>query len=194
MKETLKLGLILLIVAAVAGGVLAFTNSITAPIIAAQEMEGAFGAFMEIFPDAEADDFVAIDEGLLSEIASSHENVVEVYEVMEGDTVTGYVFNTSSAGYGGPITTISGFNLDGTVQGIRVTENSETPNLGTVVVEDPAFRESFEGNSTAEPLVSVGAPAAENEVLLMSGATVSTNGVVTGVNAAREAFEENFNN
>ena len=55
-------------------------------------------------------------------------------------------------------------------------------------------RESFEGNITSEPLVAVGAPAGENEVQLMTGATVSTNGVVTGVNAAREAFEENFNN
>lgn len=192
MNETIKLGLILLVVAAIAGGVLAFTNSITAPIIAEQEMEGTFGAFLEIFPDA--DDFIAIDDGLLSEITSSYENVVEVFEVMEGDTVTGYAFNTSSGGYGGPITTISGFNLDGTIQGIRVTENSETPNLGTVVADDPAFRESFEGNSTSEPLVSVGSPAAENEVLLMSGATVSTDGVVNGVNAAREAFEENFNN
>lgn len=192
MNETLKLGLILLTVAAIAAGVLAFTNTITAPIIAEQEKEGAFGAFAEIFPDA--DDFVEIDSGLLSDITSSYENVVEVYEVLEGDTVVGYAFNTSSAGYGGPITTISGFNLDGTIQGIRVTENSETPNLGTVVADDPAFRESFEGNSTSEALVAVGAPGAENEVLLMSGATVSTNGVVTGVNAAREAFEANFNN
>lgn len=192
MKETLKLGLILLVVAAIAGGVLAFTNSVTAPIIAEQEKEGAFGAFAEIFPDA--DDFVEIDEGMLSEITSTYENVVEVLEVMQGDEVVGYAFNTSSGGYGGPITTISGFNLDGTIQGIRVTENSETPNLGTVIVDNPDFRESFEGNITSEPLVAVGAPAGENEVLLLTGATVSTNGVVNGVNAAREAFEENFNN
>ena len=192
MKETLKLGFILLLVASIAAGVLAFTNTITAPIIAEQEKEGAFGAFAEIYPDA--DEFVAIDDGLLSDITSSYDNVVEVYEVLEGDTIVAYAFNTSSGGYGGPITTISGFNLDGTVQGIRVTENSETPNLGTVVADDPAFRESFEGNTTSEPLAPVAAPSAENEVLLMSGATVSTNGVVTGVNAAREAFEENFNN
>lgn len=192
MNETVRLGLILLLVAAIAGGVLAFTNSITAPLIAEQEMEGAFGAFMEIFPDA--DDFLPIDDTLLSDITSSYENVVEIYEVLEGDSVVAYAFNTSSGGYGGPITTISGFNLDGTIAGIRVTENSETPNLGTVIVDNPAFRESFEGNTTSEPLVAVDGPSAENEVMLMTGATMSTNGVVTGVNAAREAFEENFNN
>ena len=191
MKETFRLGLILLVVAAIAGGVLAFTNSITAPIIAEQEKEGAFAAFLEIFPDA---DFEPIDEGLLSEIALSHSAVVEVYEVIEGDTIIGYAFNTSSGGYGGPITTISGFNLDGTIQGIRVTENSETPDLGTVIVTNHDFRESFEGNITSEPLVSVSSPAGDNEVLLLTGATMSTNGVVNGVNAAREAFEENFNN
>ena len=192
MKETLKLGVILLLVAAIAGGILAFTNSITGPIIAQQEMEGAFGAFIEIFPDA--DDFIAIDEDLLSDINASHANVVEIYQVMEGDNHVAYVFNTSSGGYGGPITTISGFNLDGTIQGMRVTENSETPNLGTVIVTDEDFIQSFEGNTVSEPLVAVGSPSADNEVLLLSGATVSTNGVVNGVNAAREAFEDNFNN
>lgn len=192
MKDTIKLGIVLLIVTAIAGGILAFTNSVTAPIIAEQEMEGAFGAFMEIFP--ESDDFTPIDGSLLSDITSTHENVSEVYEVLEGDTVVGYAFNTSSAGYGGPITTISGFNLDGTVAGIRVTDNAETPNLGTVIVDNPEFRESFEGNTTSEPLVAVSGPSADNEVMLMTGATVSTEGVVNGVNAAREAFEENFNN
>ena len=192
MKETLKLGVILLLVAAIAGGILAFTNSITGPIIAQQEMEGAFGAFIEIFPDA--DDFIAIDEDLLSDINASHANVVEIYQVMEGDNHVAYVFNTSSGGYGGPITTISGLNLDGTIQGIRVTENSETPNLGTVIVTNEDFRESFEGNTTSQPLVAVGSPSADNEVLLLSGATVSVGGVVNGVNAAIEAFEENFNN
>lgn len=186
MNETIKLGLILLIVTAVAGGVLALTNSVTAPIIAEQEKAGSFGAFSEIVP--EADDFVPIDEGKLAEIMADNRFVQEVYEAKSGDETIGYGFKTKSGGYGGDITTVSVISLDGTIVGIRVVENSETPGLGTRVVDDPAYRESYEGKSAANELVLSGAPSSDNEVLLLSGATVSSEGVLYGVNGARDAF------
>ncbi|MDD2446657.1 MAG: FMN-binding protein [Tissierellia bacterium] len=184
--KAVRYALVLLIVGVVAGGVLAYSNSLTAPIIAEQEKAGSFAAFQEIFTDA--DDFVAIDEALLSEIIAQHGTIQEILEVKSGDDIVAYVFNTISGGYGGGITTISGFNLDGTVEGIRITENSETPGLGTRVVDDPAYQESYIGKSISEELVLSGSPASDSEVLLLSGATVSSQGVLNGVNDAREAF------
>lgn len=185
MNETIKLGLILLLITAVAGGVLALTNSFTGPIIAEIEREGSFGAFLEIFPDA--DDFVDIDEALLEEITSNNKYVTEVYEVVEGDEVVGYALKTISGGYGGDITTITGINNDGILAGIKVVNNSETPGLGTRI-EEEEFSSSFVDKSTESDLVPVSAPSSENEVQLLAGATVSTEGVLTGVNGAREAF------
>ena len=184
--KAVRYALVLLIFGSVAGGVLAYSNSLTAPIIAEQEKAGSFAAFQEIFTDA--DDFVAIDEALLSEIIAQHGTIQEILEVKSGDDIVAYVFNTISGGYGGGITTISGFNLDGTVEGIRITENSETPGLGTRVVDDPAYQESYIGKSISEELVLSGSPASDSEVLLLSGATVSSQGVLNGVNDAREAF------
>ncbi|MDD4725184.1 MAG: FMN-binding protein [Tissierellia bacterium] len=184
--KAVRYALVLLIVGVVAGGVLAYSNSLTAPIIAEQEKAGSFAAFQEIFTDA--DDFVAIDEALLSKIIAQHGTIQEILEVKSGDDIVAYVFNTISGGYGGGITTISGFNLDGTVEGIRITENSETPGLGTRVVDDPAYQESYIGKSISEELVLSGSPASDSEVLLLSGATVSSQGVLNGVNDAREAF------
>lgn len=185
MNETIKLGLILLLITAVAGGVLALTNSFTGPIIAEIEREGSFGAFLEIFPDA--DDFVDIDEALLEEITSNNKYVTEVYEVVEGDEVVGYALKTISGGYGGDITTITGINNDGILAGIKVVNNSETPGLGTRI-EEEEFSSSFVDKSTESDLVPVSAPSSENEVQLLAGATVSTEGVLNGVNGAREAF------
>ncbi|WFA09480.1 RnfABCDGE type electron transport complex subunit G [Tissierella sp. Yu-01] len=190
--KTVRYALVLLVVGIVAGGVLAYSNSITAPIIAEQQKAGSLGAFAEVFP--EADDFVAIDEALLSEITSNNSYVQEVYEAKVGDETIGYGFKTVSGGYGGDIVTVSGFSLEGTVAGIRVIENSETPGLGTKVVDDTAYQESYVGKSASENLVVVASPAADNEVLLLSGATVSSNGVLTGVNGAREAFVNFFAN
>ena len=190
--KAVRYALVLLIFGSVAGGVLAYSNSLTAPIIAEQEKAGSFAAFQEIFTDA--DDFVAIDEALLSEIIAQHGTIQEILEVKSGDEIVAYVFNTISGGYGGEIKTISGFNLDGTVEGIRITENSETPGLGTRVVDDPAYQESYIGKSSSEELVLSGSPASDSEVLLLSGATVSSQGVLNGVNDAREAFVNFFAN
>lgn len=186
MNETVKLGIVLLLFTAIAGGILAYSNNITAPIIAEQEKAGSFGAFAEIF--TEADDFVPIDEANLAEITANNIFVKEVFEAKSGEETIGYAFKTRSGGYGGDITTVSGFALDGTIVGIRVTENAETPGLGTRVVDDATYRESFVGKSSANELVLVGSPSSDNEVQLLSGATVSSEGVLYGVNGAREAF------
>lgn len=185
MKETIKLGLILLIITAVSAGILAFSNNITGPIIAEMERAGSFGALAEIF--TEADDFQPVDEGLLEEIMASNIFVKEAFEAIENGEVVGYAFKTISGGYGGDIITIVGINVDSTVEGIKIIGNSETPNLGTKI-ENADFTDTFIGKSAAGDLVPVGSPSADNEVLLISGATVSTEGVVYGVNGAIDAF------
>lgn len=183
---------ILLIFGAVAGGILAFSNSMTEPIISERAKAGSFGAFAEIFEAA--DDFAAIDEGLLEQIKADNRFVREVFEAKSGDETIGYVLKTISGGYGGDIVTVSGIGTDGIFAGIRVLENSETPGFGTRAVDEPEFRESFEGKSAANPLVLTSAPSADNEVLVLSGATVSSEGILAGVNGAREAFENFLSN
>jgi len=188
MNQTVRFGVILLIFTAISGGILAFSNSITAPIIAEQEKQSSFGAFLDIFP--EADDFLEIDEAKLEEIKASNMFIQEIYDVKAGEETIGYAFKTLSGGYGGDLITISGINVDGTFAGIKNIQNSETPGLGTRIADDPAFAESFVGKSSAGDLVPVGAPSGENEIMLLSGATVSTEGVLAGVNGARRAFLE----
>lgn len=186
MNQTIRFGAVLLIFGAVAGGVLSLSNSATSPIIEERARAGSFGAYQELFVDA--DDFVEIDEAKLAEIKAANNFVQEIFEAKAGEEVIGYAFKTKSGGYGGDIITVSGFSLDGTITGIKVIQNSETPGLGTRVVDDPTYAESFVGKSSANDLVLVASPAADNEVQLLSGATVSSEGVLYGVNGAREAF------
>lgn len=191
MKETIKLGIVLLIFTAVAGGVLALTNSFTAPIIAEMEKEESLGAFLEMFSDA--DDFANIEDSLLEEIQENNKYVTEIYEAKKGDETLGYAFKVSSTGFDGDISTAVGINADGTVSGIKVISHTETKGIGTRI-EGEDFTDSFIGKETENELVPVDAPSAENEVQLLSGATVSTKAVLTGVNGAREAFLDHFAN
>ena len=189
MKETIKLGITLLIITAVAAGILAFTNNITGPIIAEREKEEAFGAFLELF--SEADDFVEIEEDLLAEIKTTNSNVNGVLEARSGSQIIGYAFQVSAGGYGGAVNTIVGINTDNTIAGIRIGSHGETPNLGDVI-EEPRFTDSYIGKTTTERLVAVGSPSGDNEVLSISGATISSFAVLSGVNDAKDAYLRYF--
>ncbi len=190
MKETIKLGVTLLIITAVAAGILAFTNEITGPVIAGREREEAFGAFLELFPDA--DDFVEIDADSLEEIQSTNSNVNGVLEAKKSDGATiGYVFQVSAGGYGGPVNTIVGISTDNSIAGIRIGTHDETPNLGDVI-EEPRFTDSYAGKTTTERLVAVESPSADNEVQTISGATISSFAVLAGVNDANDAYLRYF--
>ena len=186
MNETIKLGLVLLLVTAIAGGILAGVNGVTEPVIAEMERQKTFSAMLEIF--TEADDFLPVDEALLAEIASANTFVIEVMEAKKGDETIGFAMKAKSGGYGGDLITQIGINLDGTMAGIKILQQSETPGLGSRIVDDPAFAASFAGKNTASGLSAVKAPSAENEVMALSGATVSTNGIMVGVNGAVEVF------
>ncbi|MGM0395494.1 MAG: RnfABCDGE type electron transport complex subunit G [Bacillota bacterium] len=192
MKDTIKLGLVLLLVAAIAGGVLAGVNSITSPVIAERQRMESLSAILELFPDA--DDSVEYDEAQVAEIASTYPSIREVTEVLsEGETI-GYAMSTVASGYGGDITTLVGVNADGTLSGIQVLNMSETPGLGAKIVDDPDFAESFEGKGAGGNISASGEGAGDDEVMMISGATVSTNAVVKGVNEALDAFANNLSN
>jgi len=63
----------------------------------------------------------------------------------KSDTVVvGYVINSSSVGFGGPIRMMVGFRSDGSIYGVSVLEHSETPGLGAKCTEE-GFISQFKG-------------------------------------------------
>lgn len=192
MKETIKLGLVLFIFTAIAGGVLALTNDFTSPIIAEIEKEASFNSLAKLFP--EADDFKEIDEELLGNIKGKYAPIIEAYEALKGGETIGYSFKTESSGYGdSPIVAITAIKSDGTLAGIELVSHSETPGFGKQMEEDK-FKDTFKGKTTETELIPVESPSSENEVMLITGSTISSKGILTGVNAAREVYRENFSN
>ena len=181
MKETIKLGVILLIISVVSAGILAGSNELTKDKIAQIELEGSLGAITEIFSGA--DKFEAIDELEFEEIVAANEFVEEILEVYNGDEVTGYSIKTMTTGYDGNILMVTGFSSDGEVLGMRLLEHSETPGLGAKA-EEPEYTDQYIGKSASE----------EIKVEALSGATLTSRGVQSGVNDAREIFNTYFAN
>ncbi|HSJ15434.1 MAG TPA: FMN-binding protein [Longimicrobiales bacterium] len=100
------------------------------------------------------------------------------------DARVGYAIIHSEAGFADQVRVIFGYDSGtGTVLGMRVLENKETPGLGDKIVKDSAFVAGFNGRAT--PLVGVKAGAGsggEAEVDMITGATISSRVVIAIIN------------
>ena len=94
---------------------------------------------------------------------------------------------TSHEGSQADISFSVGVQNDGTLNGYSITSISETPGLGVLVQEEP-FYSQFEGKTEETYSVVKTAPAAENEIQAVTGATISSRAVTNGVNACLVYF------
>jgi len=172
-KYLIKLTATLLIICVVVAGLLGAVNSITGPIIAQAKWEKTMAAMAEV---------LAADEYKPVENAQLPDKVTAVYEAVAAGEVIGYTVEVSPNGFGGAIAMVVGVDKEGVVTGVSVISHTETSNIGTKVVNDPAVLARFEGLH-AEITVNSG----DNRFDAVSGATVSSKGVTAGVNAALAA-------
>lgn len=160
---------VLSVICVVITGALALTNDITKPIIEEATRKAQEAARMELLPDAVG--FTQV-EGI---------SVDGVSGVYKADNGVGAVVTSSAKGYGGTMTVMVGFNADGTIRKIKVTENAETKGIGSKVAGDASYWTRYEGLN-AEPLVL------NEDVDAMSGATISSKALLAAVNSAIEAY------
>ncbi|WP_461206979.1 RnfABCDGE type electron transport complex subunit G [Clostridium sp. DL1XJH146] len=177
----LRLGLILFIVTAVAGTVLGGVHKITAEPIAIQAIKTNNEAMQEVLPSAE--------EFSLLDIEIPEDSMIqEVNEGQAAGEIAGYSIKVITAGYGGDVTLIVGISAEGTIQGMKILEHSETPGLGANAEKDE-FRVQYNDKSVEEELTVVKTePVNDNEIQALTGATITSKAVTTGVNAAIEFY------
>ena len=181
MKDILKLGITLFAICAVAALVLGVTNNITAPVIEERNIQASNEARKIVL--SEADEFKELD-GMNSDI------VLEVYEGIKDGQVIGYTIKTSSKGYGGAIELMVGISKDSKITGVEIGNHSETPGLGSKATE-PMFKNQYVDKDVSNSLLVVkGSANNDNEISAISGATITSNGVTSGVNAAMKIYNE----
>ena len=168
----LMLGVILFLICAVMTGILAYCNSITAPIIAEAQLKEQQAAMKEVLPEAES--FEEINEA--------------VSKGVSGGKTVGYTATVKPDGYGGEITMIVGVSNDMTVTGVKITAMSETAGLGAKAQEE-SFLEMYKGKKDDVKVVK-GSQKLDNEIVAISGATITTNAVTSGVKDALKIVGE----
>lgn len=195
MKGMIKDALILFAITLIAGLMLGVVNDITKEPIAQQEQKAKNEACQNVF--AAADSFEAQEladsaqiEQVLTDAGISGADVDELMAAKDASgALLGYVITvTDHEGYGGDIQFSMGITNEGTLNGISLLSISETAGLGMRAGEVlvPQFADK---NVSKFTYTKTGATA-DSEIDAISGATITTNAVVNGVNAGLAYFDK----
>ncbi len=107
-----------------------------------------------------------------------------IFLARKGDRLVSVAYGTSAQGYHGVIEVMVGISMEGTLTGVSVMTHTETPGLGARVVESE-FTNQFEGLGLSPKLQISGEGGVIDSV---SGATISSKGVIKAVRRALELF------
>lgn len=187
-KETLMLGLKLLIITAIAGLVLGWAYKITLEPIKQQDIKTNNLAMKEVLPSANDFKKIASDTPEAGEdFKIKLDPNSGVKEVNKADGA-GYAIKVGTKGYGGEILMMVGVGEDGKIGGIKILSHTETPGLGAKAPE-PAFSKQYENKSIDKPLKVVkGSASGDDQISAITGATITSNAVTDGVNKAVEFY------
>ncbi len=175
--------LILFLICVVITFALAGTNFITQGKIAELEAENQKSSMALVL---KADDYK--ENALNYTDKNGTENSAVYYTAVLNGEEIGYIFNTSSKGYGGDINVMTGIDKEGKITAVKIlSADDETPGLGGNVTKNN-FYSQFAGKTKDFELVKNSATA-DNQVIAVTGATISSTAVKTAVKNAFELYE-----
>ena len=174
MRDIIRMIVVLGIMAAVSGVVLAGVKSGTAAKIEYQQLKFVKGpAIIDILQGC------------------TNDPLVDRFKIKDGEIERGFyvgvfdgkpnavAYEAFGKGFGGDIGVMVGVSLEtDQMIGMGVTTHSETPGLGSRAKDDPSFRAQFKGLSINEP---VKVKSDGGQIDAVSGATITSRGVCQGV-------------
>jgi len=172
MREIFKPAFSLLLICVVITFFVGLTYNITKDTIKHRELEELNAAMSEVLPEGKT----------FKEITNDFEDAydaVKVSGVYESEA--GMVFSLITSGYGGNVAVIIGIANDGTISGVRLGANTETPSLGKQA-EEPFFTSRFNK-------IAVNANI-DDSVDSISGVTITSTAVKKAVQAACNQYNQ----
>jgi len=179
MKDILKLGGLLLLINAIAATSLAAIYSVTKPRIEAQKLASLSQAQVSALPGADINTIAGVEN-------DKNIQIYKAYTDSSKTSLVGYSYVAKGDGYSSTIETIVGVDTAGSILGIAVMFQAETPGLGTKVNQikygesDPWFLRQFIGKPAGKMAVDKDG----GEITSITGATISsravTNSIVSG--------------
>ncbi len=182
MGEMIKMIVVLTVLAALSGGLLAAIRDNTAAQIEIQELQFVKGPAIEkVMKGAENDP------------------IADRFKLTDGETERSFfigkfdgkanvvAFESFGPGYADDVGVMAAINLDEDVLvDIGITKSLETPGLGARAKEDPAFAAQFQGLSVLEPFA---VSQDDGKISALSGATITSRAVCTATTNIGEIYQ-----
>lgn len=190
-KSMIKDALILFAITLVAGLLLGFVYDVTKEPIEQQKAKAKAEACRNVFAAAETFEPMMGEDGPTAFFVAGADVNVDIDEVMRAldgsGQLLGYVITvTDHEGYGGDIQFSMGVTLDGTLNGISLLSISETAGLGMKAGD--VLVPQFENKKVESFTYTKSGSTGDSEIDAISGATITTNAVVNGVNGGLQFF------
>jgi len=194
MRNVIKDAATLAAITLVSGVLLSYVYTTTTEPIRVRNEAAQTAAYQEVFRDAST--FESVLEGsdkklqdYLIEEGLAYQVVDDAAEALDQNgAALGYVFTvTTKDGYSGDIVLVMGVRMDGTLNGISILTITETAGLGMKADTD-VFIDQFREINVSEFKSTKSQPALDGQIDTISGATITTDAVVNGVNAGLRAF------
>ena len=183
MRELIKMVVVLTVLAALSGGLLAGLRDGTAAQIENQQLKFVKGPAIK-----------AILEG------ASNDPIVDRFKIMDGDIERSFfvgtfdgrantvAFENMGKGFGGEFGLMIGVNIDDDkIVGVGVTTHKETPGLGAKSKDDPSFAAQFKGFALLEPMKVT---TDGGQVNAISGATITSRAVCAAATDAGKIYQK----
>ena len=169
MNKTLNMALKLLVICSTAAFALGVVNAMTAPEIQRLEDEAKAKALSKIITSGEADSNGEIK-------IENNEVVSSYYDITENGNIIGYILYLKAKGYGGNMTVMASYTLEGDVIGTVLMNNAETPGFGKKAEKD-GYMDKFIGRgSNGNPIPTLSYQV-EETVDTVTGATITFMGI-----------------
>lgn len=186
-RTPLRAALVLTVFTVIATGALAFTHDRTRKPIAAAEREALLRYLDALIPKSMHDNDMLKDTLTLppqDELGTTHPTTV--YRARRGSKVTAVAFTAVATGYNGAIRLLLAVNPKGTLLGVRVLEEQETPGLGdNIELDRSPWILEFNGKSLGNPKLKYWKVKKDGGIFdQFTGATITPRGVVKGIRKA----------
>lgn len=183
MRELIKMVIVLTVLTAVSGGLLAGVRAATKDRIELQVLTFVKGPVLESIFEKASNDYIA------DRFTVTHNGEeITIFPAVVDGKVQQVALSAAGSGYGGDIGLMVAVNIDtGKITGAGVTTHSETPGLGARAKTEPDLTQRFVGMpiDRAFKVKKDG-----GDITAISGATITSRGVCAAATNAGQLYSE----
>ncbi|MDY6822957.1 MAG: RnfABCDGE type electron transport complex subunit G [Thermodesulfobacteriota bacterium] len=183
MRELIKMVVVLTVLTAVSGGLLAGVRAATKDRIDLQVLKFVKGPVLDSIFEKASNDYIS------DRFTVTHNGEeVTVFPAVVDGKVQQVALSATGSGFGGDIGLMVGVNINtGKITGAGVTTHSETPGIGARAKSEPDLTNRFVGMSVDKKFK---VKKDGGDVTAISGATITSRGVCAAATNAGELYSE----